>query len=170
MCLTQRQLEEWREMLKNVQWSEEIEEGRNHKLPGLQSGGLGSSEDSGHLQLHSILNKEEGQGTKRRLVTAISTQPWTTACPKCLLWGCTVMQYHGVYVAQLFTADYVNLVLLIVELGKMQSMYTIYFGISALRLQGKRAWRGAALLASTATSAVNVRLWCRIWPLASKSI
>lgn len=50
------------------------------------------------------------------------------------------MQYHGVYVAQLFTADYVKLVFLIVGLGKMQSMYTIYFGISALRLQGKRAW------------------------------
>lgn len=38
----------------------------------------------------------------------------------------------------------------------MQSMYIIYFGITALRLQRRRAWRGAALLASTATSVVNV--------------
>lgn len=139
MCLTQRQLEVWKEVLRKVQWNEGIEEGRNHKLPGLQPGRMGSSEDNGHLQLHSILHKEEGQGTKCRLVTAISTQPWMAACPKCLLWGCIVMQSHGVYVAQLFTADYVDLVFLIVGLGKMQSMYTIYFGISALRLQGKRA-------------------------------
>lgn len=69
-CLIQRQLKEWREMLRRVHLGEVAEKRRNHQSSEWQSIQRGIFEDDSHLWIHCTLAKQEGQGTKCRPVNS----------------------------------------------------------------------------------------------------